>query len=41
MTETFIKERKHTGTGKVEPVKIDDAQCAFLCHSRQRLARPL
>ena len=31
MTETFIKERKHTGTGKVEPVKIDDA-CAFLCH---------
>jgi len=31
MTETFIKERKHTGTGKVEPVNIDDA-CAFLCH---------
>lgn len=31
MTETFIKERKHTGTGKVEPVGIDDA-CAFLCH---------
>jgi predicted dehydrogenase len=30
MTETFIKERKHTETGKVEPVKIDDA-CAFLC----------
>jgi predicted dehydrogenase len=30
MTETFIKERKHTATGKVEPVKIDDA-CAFLC----------
>jgi predicted dehydrogenase len=29
MTETFIKERKHTLTGKVEPVKIDDA-CAFL-----------
>jgi predicted dehydrogenase len=29
MTETFIKERKHTGTGQVEPVKIDDA-CAFL-----------
>ncbi len=27
MTETFIKERKHTGSGKVEPVKIDDA-CA-------------
>lgn len=31
MTETFIKERQHTTTGKVEPVKIDDA-CAFLCH---------
>jgi len=30
MTETFIKERKHTLTGKVEPVTIDDA-CAFLC----------
>lgn len=29
MTETFIKERTHTLTGKVEPVKIDDA-CAFL-----------
>ena len=31
MTETFIKERKHTATGKVEKVGIDDA-CAFLCH---------
>src|SRR5437588_225257 len=31
MTETFIKERKHTLTGKVEKVDIDDA-CAFLCH---------
>lgn len=31
MTETFIKERMHTETGKVEPVGIDDA-CAFLCH---------
>ncbi|MDH3718125.1 MAG: Gfo/Idh/MocA family oxidoreductase [Planctomycetota bacterium] len=31
MTETFIKERQHTLTGKVEPVGIDDA-CAFLCH---------
>lgn len=31
MTETFIKERKHTLTGKVERVSIDDA-CAFLCH---------
>jgi predicted dehydrogenase len=30
MTETFVKERKHTLTGKVEPVEIDDA-CAFLC----------
>ncbi len=31
MTETFVKERMHTETGKVEPVTIDDA-CAFLCH---------
>jgi predicted dehydrogenase len=31
MTETFIKERKHNLTGKVQPVGIDDA-CAFLCH---------
>jgi predicted dehydrogenase len=30
MTETFVKERKHNLTGKVEPVEIDDA-CAFLC----------
>jgi predicted dehydrogenase len=30
MTETFIKERKHTLSGKVEKVGIDDA-CAFLC----------
>lgn len=29
MTETFIKERPHNLTGKVEPVGIDDA-CAFL-----------
>lgn len=29
MTETFVKERKHAGTGKVEKVGIDDA-CAFL-----------
>jgi myo-inositol 2-dehydrogenase/D-chiro-inositol 1-dehydrogenase len=29
MTETFIKERTHTLTGKVEPVGIDDAS-AFL-----------
>jgi len=31
MTETFIKERTHTGTGKVEKVTIDDA-CSFMCH---------
>lgn len=31
MTETFVKERMHTLTGKREPVKIDDA-CSFLCH---------
>ena len=30
MTETFIKERMHAETGKVEPVGIDDA-CTFLC----------
>jgi predicted dehydrogenase len=29
MTETFIKQRKHTISGKVEKVGIDDA-CAFL-----------
>jgi len=29
MTETFIKERKHTLTGRIEPVGIDDAS-AFL-----------
>jgi len=28
-TETFIKQRMHQDTGKVEPVKIDDA-CMFL-----------
>jgi len=31
MTETFVKERTHQLTGKVEKVGIDDA-CAFLCH---------
>jgi predicted dehydrogenase len=31
MTETFVKQRMHSETGKVEPVGIDDA-CAFLCH---------
>ena len=30
MTETFIKERKHTLTGKMQEVKIDDA-CTFFC----------
>ncbi len=30
MTETFVKERMHVETGKVEPVGIDDA-CTFLC----------
>ncbi len=31
MTETFIKERKHVETGKMQKVTIDDAS-AFLCH---------
>jgi len=30
MTETFVKERRHAETGKVEPVGIDDA-CTFFC----------
>lgn len=30
MTETFVKERMHQLTGKVEPVNIDDA-CSFFC----------
>ena len=30
MTETFVKERMHNETGKVEPVGIDDA-CSFMC----------
>lgn len=30
MTETFVKERTHTLTGKVEKVNIDDA-CSFFC----------
>ena len=29
MTETFIKERKHNLSGKIEPVGIDDA-CSFM-----------
>src|SRR3954470_12791096 len=31
MTETFVKERKHNLTGKVEKVSIDDAS-TFMCH---------
>ena len=31
MTETFVKERMHAESQKVEAVKIDDA-CAFMCH---------
>jgi predicted dehydrogenase len=31
MTETFIKQRTHQETGKVQEVTIDDA-CAFMCH---------
>ena len=31
VTETFIKERMHQLTGKVQPVGIDDA-CIFHCH---------
>lgn len=31
VTETFVKERLHQLTGKMEKVGIDDA-CAFLCH---------
>jgi myo-inositol 2-dehydrogenase/D-chiro-inositol 1-dehydrogenase len=33
VTETFVKARRHTLTGKVEPVGIDDA-CAFLSRFR-------
>ena len=33
MTETFIKQRKHTVSGKVEKVGIDDA-CAFMARFR-------
>jgi len=31
MTETFVKERMHQLTGKVEKLSIDDA-CSFFCH---------
>ncbi|MDI9430420.1 MAG: Gfo/Idh/MocA family oxidoreductase [Planctomycetota bacterium] len=30
LTETFVKQRMHAETGKVEPVGIDDA-CTFFC----------
>ena len=33
MTETFVKKRKHTITGKMQKVNIDDA-CAFLAKFR-------
>ncbi|HEX4119953.1 MAG TPA: Gfo/Idh/MocA family oxidoreductase [Verrucomicrobiae bacterium] len=33
MTETFVTKRKHTLSGKLEPVGIDDA-CAFLARFR-------
>jgi len=31
MTETFVQQRMHNLTGKLEKVGIDDA-CAFMCH---------
>lgn len=31
VTETFVKERIHQDTGKMQKVGIDDA-CAFICH---------
>ncbi len=31
VTETFVKERMHQLTGKMEKVSIDDA-CTFICH---------
>ena len=40
MTETFVKQRKHNLTGRVEPVRIDDAS-AFLGRFRERLAGDL
>lgn len=38
MTETFIKERQHTLTGKVEPVGIDDASAFMARFSNGSLA---
>jgi predicted dehydrogenase len=38
MTETFIKERKHNLTGKVEPVGIDDASAVLTRFANGSLA---
>jgi myo-inositol 2-dehydrogenase/D-chiro-inositol 1-dehydrogenase len=38
MTETFIKERKHNLTGKVEPVGIDDASAVLMRFANGSLA---
>src|SRR5262245_30359642 len=38
MTETFITERKHSLTGKVEPVAIDDASAFLACFENGSLA---
>jgi predicted dehydrogenase len=38
MTETFVKERKHTLTGRVEPVGIDDASACLCRFSNGSLA---
>jgi myo-inositol 2-dehydrogenase/D-chiro-inositol 1-dehydrogenase len=38
MTETFIKERSHNLTGKVEPVKIDDASAVLARFDNHALA---
>ena len=40
MTETFVKQRKHALTGKMQKVGIDDA-AAVMTRFRQRLARNL
>ena len=38
MTETFVKERKHNLTGKVEKVGIDDASAFLACFANGSLA---
>jgi predicted dehydrogenase len=38
MTETFIKERKHNLTGRVEPVGIDDASAVLMRFANGSLA---